>query len=372
MRILSSAAVKDGDSKLAARYVRQQRQSVMELQQHFLAKAQQIFARQESLLGSAAGDADLDDEDEPDDESQAAAPAAADGAIGKPAAAGKKVAKGLKAGAAAAKAASKPPAAENGDEERDLADMRKAGLLSGSGAAVALAQEPRLEAEPGARRIRRTIITTDAEGVQTSREIIYTDKDKVALLNAMFGNGNSGFRLRHIKGGSRGAQWILQGQAGALGPPSASKGKKGGGARKASIQCKACGGTGHNSKNKICPMYNATHQAAPQDEDFDDEDDFQQTPAKLRPSLTLRIGSSMLLSQGSQQPASIDDADMAETIEPASVSKPATVSFCTPLSKVYVPQAPFQLHPARTHVVACSLELVETSLCCQHLTWAAM
>ncbi len=42
------------------------------------------------------------------------------------------------------------------------------------------AQEPKLEAAPGTRRVRRTIITTDADGVQTSREIIYADKEKVA------------------------------------------------------------------------------------------------------------------------------------------------------------------------------------------------
>jgi hypothetical protein len=143
----------------------------------------------------------------------------------------------------------------------------------------------------------------------------------------MFGNGNPGFCQRHIKGGSRGAQRILQGQMPLTSAPSASKAKKGG-SRKVSIQCKACGQvcfsckmpacsdavpqcfalftaeqrcmhvalylqgsakvapvcllyprgvmvhskplnhcgmamqTGHNSKNKICPMYTATHRQA--------------------------------------------------------------------------------------------------------------
>lgn len=47
------------------------------------------------------------------------------------------------------------------------------------GSAGAPATAGKLEAAPGVRRIRRTIIMTNpADGTQTTREIIYTDRDK--------------------------------------------------------------------------------------------------------------------------------------------------------------------------------------------------
>ncbi len=45
-----------------------------------------------------------------------------------------------------------------------------------------MAPAGKLEAAPGARRIRRTItITNPEDGTQTTREIIYTDRDKVRM-----------------------------------------------------------------------------------------------------------------------------------------------------------------------------------------------
>ena len=48
------------------------------------------------------------------------------------------------------------------------------------GFSLGAAAAGKLEAAPGARRIRRTVIMTDpTDGAQTSREIIYNDRDKV-------------------------------------------------------------------------------------------------------------------------------------------------------------------------------------------------
>lgn len=48
------------------------------------------------------------------------------------------------------------------------------------GFSLGAAAAGKLEAAPGARRIRRTVIVTDpTDGAQTSREIIYNDRDKV-------------------------------------------------------------------------------------------------------------------------------------------------------------------------------------------------
>ncbi|CAL8462032.1 g1563 [Coccomyxa elongata] len=305
VRELSSAAMMDGASALGARYARAQRQSAVELQQQSMAKAQAIFAAQAKLLGGAKENEAPPGEGSGSDDDAEPGPAAANGKLKAKKGAGPKA----KAAAAAAIAPAAPATealrkmTEEAEEAKELADMRKAGLLSARGAAGAT-PAGKLEAAPGARRIRRTItITNPEDGSQTTREIIYTDRDKVALLNSMYGDGNAGFCRRVIKAGT-GKRALLEGG----GPPllAGTKSRKGG-ARKSTIQCKACGQTGHNSKNKLCPLYAVTHGQAAAEEDY--EEDAPRSPGK-RPSLTLRFGSGMLMSPSSMATSAADsDAD---------------------------------------------------------------
>ena len=55
--------------------------------------------------------------------------------------------------------------------------MRRAGLLAAS--AGGKDAGGKLEAPPGARRIRRTIVTLSEGGQRSEREVIYTDREKV-------------------------------------------------------------------------------------------------------------------------------------------------------------------------------------------------
>lgn len=71
---------------------------------------------------------------------------------------------------------------DEAEEARELAEMRRGGFLGGGGDAAAAgkaAAAANLEATPGARRIRRTIVTTSPDGERSSREVVYTDRDKV-------------------------------------------------------------------------------------------------------------------------------------------------------------------------------------------------
>ena len=82
--------------------------------------------------------------------------------------------------------------AEEQEEARELAEMRKGGFLTGSGAAAAGtggAAAGKLEAAPGARRVRRTIVTVSADGERSTRNVIYSDRDKVCILHFLPGFG---------------------------------------------------------------------------------------------------------------------------------------------------------------------------------------
>jgi hypothetical protein len=65
---------------------------------------------------------------------------------------------------------------EEESEAAELAKMRKDGFLGA--AAGGKAAGGQLEAAPGARRIRRTIVTTSEAGVRSEREVIYADREK--------------------------------------------------------------------------------------------------------------------------------------------------------------------------------------------------
>lgn len=68
---------------------------------------------------------------------------------------------------------------EEAEDAAGLADLRADGFLGADAAkAAATAAAERLEAEPGARRVRRVITHTAADGTVTTREIIYTTPDK--------------------------------------------------------------------------------------------------------------------------------------------------------------------------------------------------
>ena len=67
--------------------------------------------------------------------------------------------------------------AEEAEDEAGLAEMRAGGFLS-AGAAAGATTADALEAEPGARRLRRMITHTAADGTVTVRELIYTAPDK--------------------------------------------------------------------------------------------------------------------------------------------------------------------------------------------------
>ena len=70
--------------------------------------------------------------------------------------------------------------AEEQEEARELAEMRKGGFLSGAAAAgKGGAAGGKLEAAPGARRVRRTIVAVSADGERSTRNVIYSDRDKV-------------------------------------------------------------------------------------------------------------------------------------------------------------------------------------------------
>ncbi len=72
---------------------------------------------------------------------------------------------------------------------------------------------------------------------------------QVALLNSMYGDGNAGFGTRRIRAGSGSRKALLEG----AGPQlfAGAKARKGG-ARKSTIQCKACGQVGALSQIDIC------------------------------------------------------------------------------------------------------------------------
>ena len=58
---------------------------------------------------------------------------------------------------------------------------------------------PKLEAVPGERRVVRTITYPGPDGSLQTRTIVYTDKDKIATLNSLF--GKEGFGQRTIRAG---------------------------------------------------------------------------------------------------------------------------------------------------------------------------
>jgi len=64
---------------------------------------------------------------------------------------------------------------EEAEDAAGLAELRAGGFL---GAEAAAAAASALEAEPGARRLRRTITHTAPDGAVTTRELIYTHPDK--------------------------------------------------------------------------------------------------------------------------------------------------------------------------------------------------
>ena len=71
---------------------------------------------------------------------------------------------------------------------------------------------------------------------------------QVALLNSMYGDGNAGFGTRRIRAGSGSRKALLEG----AGPQLFAGAKARKGARKSTIQCKACGQVGALSQTDVC------------------------------------------------------------------------------------------------------------------------
>lgn len=62
----------------------------------------------------------------------------------------------------------------------DVEELRKGGFLTaGDDTSPLIKGKPKLEAKPGERRIKRTIVFMGTDGSRQTRTIIYTDKDKV-------------------------------------------------------------------------------------------------------------------------------------------------------------------------------------------------
>ena len=103
------------------------------------------------------------------------------GRVGAPASSGRPGAAGAPDGAASAQGKRGPvlaglaAIAEEAEDAAGLAELRAGGFL---GAEAAAAVAAALEAEPGARRLRRTITHTARDGAVTTRELVYTHPDK--------------------------------------------------------------------------------------------------------------------------------------------------------------------------------------------------
>ncbi|KAL0025336.1 hypothetical protein WJX79_008358 [Trebouxia sp. C0005] len=92
------------------------------------------------------------------------------------------------------------------EDEAALQAMREEGMLSDQPASShpqPVVPKKKLEAEPGARRMRRKITWTRPDGTVAIKEIIYTqehDQDKVTALNAIYGVEAWNFGSRTLKG----------------------------------------------------------------------------------------------------------------------------------------------------------------------------
>ncbi|PRW61593.1 Transcription initiation factor TFIID subunit 1 isoform C [Chlorella sorokiniana] len=215
VRQLASAAAIDGTVDAgAAKWVRHQKTTLLELQRRASEKAQQVFDKQTSWLNDSVAE-DLGDQDALEAELERELAAAEEGEEAAPAptpATGKK--KG-KAGAS--------PAQE--DEQQVLAQMRAEGLMAtpaggaplGAAAAAAAAAAPGTplpagsggpppKEGAGARRIRREVFLKAPNGAwQKSHEIVYVGRDRPGQLHSLYqkegmGNYPFGFGARTVAG----------------------------------------------------------------------------------------------------------------------------------------------------------------------------
>ncbi|KAK9809275.1 hypothetical protein WJX73_000079 [Symbiochloris irregularis] len=229
LKIYSEGAVTDGSPGLAslAQYARSGRTNTQEMQQERLHEAHRIFDLQANILGSEevadSSGSDADDGEELSDDLDLEAEL--EKTLAKPS---KPKCMGVQGRGRLAREVGDEELGQVEDEDpNERAEMDA--LLAEQGVPASTKDKPKRgkkskqQIPKGTRRVRRTITWTTPEGTKASREVIYTNREEIFLLNLVSGrDGNGGFGAHTIKG-RRPATAHTEKPPPALGPSPASK-----------------------------------------------------------------------------------------------------------------------------------------------------
>eukprot|EP00884_Botryococcus_braunii_P021298 jgi/Botrbrau1/7852/Bobra.9_2s0028.1 len=226
IRLLSAAAAADGTEfgvKLGSKFARREKINTQEMQRQRQAIAHEIFIRQAAVLGGVEEHASGSESESDDDLGDRLESLLAED--------------DAKASKVHAREAAAVAAAD--DDEAALRDMVKEGFITSQPEGLAGQAKKKLEAVPGERRIRRTLIWALPDGSTQTQERVITDKEKRYALNQLYVSDGPGRDpgLREAAHPARGGRLPGAPPGQAQGPGS----RPAPGDRRSHVTCKACG-----------------------------------------------------------------------------------------------------------------------------------